>query len=77
LKKSPTNTCEDLYGEGKADFFNTVESNFTARVLSKGFIVESLYLIGKPRLPPQVEKAITMKIDATQKQGSRTSRRTG
>jgi regulator of protease activity HflC (stomatin/prohibitin superfamily) len=64
---SSTITCEELYGTGKADFINTVESNFVAKALSKGFIVEELYLIGRPRLPTEVNEAISAKIKATQK----------
>lgn len=62
-----TITCEELYGEGKAEFINTVESNVQAWAKTKGFIVEDVYLIGRPRLPKVVEQSISAKIQATQK----------
>lgn len=64
---SSTITCEELYGVGKADFINTIESNFIAKAFTKGFIVEELYLIGRPRLPAEVESSISLKIQATQR----------
>ncbi len=59
-------SCEDVYGEKKAEFFGAIESNVIARCASKGMEVESIYLIGRPRLPPIVETAINAKIAATQ-----------
>lgn len=60
-------TCEDIYGEKKGEFFSVVESNMIDRCVSKGINVESVYLIGRPRLPLQVEQSINAKIAATQK----------
>lgn len=60
-------TCEDIYGEKKGEFFSTVETKMIERCKAKGITVESVYLIGRPRLPPQVEQSINAKIAATQK----------
>jgi regulator of protease activity HflC (stomatin/prohibitin superfamily) len=60
-------TCEDVYGEKKGEFFGNVESNVIVWGESKGLVIEDVYLIGRPRLPPQVESAINAKIAATQK----------
>ena len=66
-KLSSNYTCEDVYGAKKGEFFSNVESNMIAWGESKGFIIESVSLIGRPRLPPQVEQSINDKIAATQR----------
>lgn len=60
-------SCEDIYGEKKGEFFMRVETNMIAWGETKGFIIESVSLIGRPRLPGQVEQSINAKIAATQK----------
>lgn len=66
-KYTSTITCEELYGTGKETFINTVEERVKARCEEHGFIVESLYLVSRPKLPTSVTQSISMKIQATQK----------
>lgn len=57
---------EDIYGARKADLLNIVQKRVADEVLPIGLIVEKLYFVGRPRLPPQVDAAINMKIAAMQ-----------
>lgn len=57
---------EDIYGAKKADLLNAVQDRVAKDVLPIGLVVEKLYFVGRPRLPPQVDAAINAKIAAMQ-----------
>lgn len=64
---------EDIYGARKADLLDAVQKRVASEVLPIGLVVEKLYFVGRPRLPPQVDEAINAKIAATQKAEQRTN----
>lgn len=59
-------TCEDIYGTKKGDFIGEIQSNVVIRCAAKGLNVESVYLIGRIRIPKPVQDAISAKIAAIQ-----------
>ncbi len=64
---SSTRTAEEMYGEGKVDFLNEVDS--IARVYSekRGIVIDDIFLIGNIGIPKSVTTALNAKIQATQK----------
>lgn len=57
---------EDIYGAKKADLIQAVQTSVAGQVSPIGLVVEKIYFVGRPRLPPQVDQAINAKIAATQ-----------
>lgn len=62
---------ESVYGNGKTELMNHVESAVRAQVGGIGIIVEKIYWIGELRLPDTVVASINAKIGATQKSQQR------
>jgi len=58
---------ESVYGEGKEDLIKNVEVLVKKQVDDIGIVIEKIYYVGDMRLPPQVLKALNMKIEATQR----------
>lgn len=63
---SSTKKIETVYGAGKADLMNDVESMVREQVTPIGLVIEQIYWIGDLRLPPNVVASINAKIEATQ-----------
>lgn len=66
VEGASTRTVEDLYGKGKIDIMNKVETRVREFVLPIGLRVESIYWIGEIRLPKAVIDSLNAKIAATQ-----------
>ncbi len=64
---SSTRTAEEMYGEGKVEFLDEVDSIVRSYALERGIVVDDLFLIGKIGIPESVTKALNLKIEATQK----------
>jgi regulator of protease activity HflC (stomatin/prohibitin superfamily) len=64
---SSTMPVEAVYGSGKEDLVKKVESRVIAEVKAIGIDIENVYLVGSLRFSEQVTKAISSKIEATQK----------
>lgn len=60
-------SVEQIYGEGKAAFVDNVQKMVIEQWEPQGIRVHRIYLVGKMTPPPQVEKSIAAKIEATQK----------
>ena len=67
VSAASTREIESIYGAGKTALIKEVEASVRSQVSEIGIVIERIYWIGSPRLPESVEKAITAKIDATQK----------
>ncbi len=57
---------EYIYGVGKQELLDEVESTVREEVAEIGIIIDKLYLVGEIRLPESVRNAINNKIKATQ-----------
>lgn len=66
VKHASTLGIESVYGRGKADLIEAVQTDVAAQVEPIGINVEKVYWIGDLRLPPNVTTAINAKIQATQ-----------
>lgn len=66
VSQASTRKVEDIYGPGKSELMEDVKSDVRASVSEIGIVVEDLYWIGDPRLPPKVIESIDLKIQATQ-----------
>lgn len=62
-----TMEVESVYGVGKKDMVDKVETIVKDTVADIGINVEKVYLIGNLRLPPSVVSALNKKIEATQR----------
>ncbi len=62
-----TRTAEEIYGTGKANFINEVQTNVTNKMKEVGIIIESVYFVGSLRLPSNILNAINSKVEATQR----------
>ena len=58
---------EDLYGEGKEEFFKQVHVAVNRDLASLGINISRVYLIGRFGFPPGVITALNAKIEATQR----------
>lgn len=67
VKASSTKDVETIYGQGKSELLETVESNVRNEVAPIGIIIENIYWVGTLRLPQTVVENINAKINATQK----------
>jgi regulator of protease activity HflC (stomatin/prohibitin superfamily) len=59
-------SVEQIYGSKKAELISTAEQIVREEVDDIGIVIEKFYLIGGLRLPPEVIKAINLKIQAVQ-----------
>jgi regulator of protease activity HflC (stomatin/prohibitin superfamily) len=57
---------EDLIGEGKTEFMNTVLRQVRERMAPHGIMVDNVYAVGRFRLAPETEAAINRRIAADQ-----------
>lgn len=71
VKEASTRPIESVYGEGKADLIEDVESLVRSQVQDIGINVEKINWMGDLRLPSSVVEAINAKIGATQKAAQR------
>lgn len=71
VKEASTRPIESVYGEGKADLIEDVETLVRSQVQDIGIIVEKINWMGDLRLPQTVVEAINAKIGATQKAAQR------
>lgn len=58
---------EDLYGEGKEPFFQSVETTVRDSLSPIGIDISRIYLIGQFEFPQNVLAALNSKIEATQR----------
>lgn len=58
---------EDLYGEGKEDFFTAVEDHVRKDLKEIGIEISRIYLIGRFHFPANVIAALNSKIEAVQR----------
>ena len=58
---------EDLYGKGKEDFFEEIETHVKKDLSKLGIDVTRIYLIGRFIFPENVIKALNSKIEANQR----------
>jgi regulator of protease activity HflC (stomatin/prohibitin superfamily) len=58
---------EAIYGAGKNDFVDSVESIVQTEFATQGITVSRLSLIGNVRIPANVTQALNAKIEATQR----------
>ena len=66
VKTASTLPIESVYGSGKAELIENVQTEVTNQVADIGIVIEKVYWIGELRLPPSVIKSINAKIEATQ-----------
>ena len=66
LDVASTYTIESLI-ENKAEYLNSVEETATEELKADGFLVDTLTIVGSPKLPNSVVLSIEAKIEATQK----------
>lgn len=71
VAEASTRDVEDIYGEGKQVFLESVEHRVRSQVDSIGISVERIYLVGDLRLPPQVTAALEQKLVANQRASQR------
>ena len=71
VKEASTRPIESVYGEGKADLIEDVETLVRSQVQDIGINVEKINWMGDLRLPSTVVEAINAKIGATQKAAQR------
>ena len=57
---------EMIYGKGKSELLQEVETNVKRQVEDIGIVIENVYWVGNFNLPPTVVEAINAKISATQ-----------
>lgn len=62
-----TMAVEEAYGPGKTKMMAAVTKEVVDQISPQGIVVDKLYLIGKFRLPENVETALNSKIEATQR----------
>lgn len=62
---------EAVYGEGKSDLMDKVETMVRDQVQPMGILIERIYWIGNVRLPEGVIKALNLKIEAVQRSQQR------
>lgn len=62
---------ESVYGVGKAEIIEAVQTKVTNQVKDIGIVVEKIYLVGQMEPPANVKQAINLKIEATQKTAQR------
>jgi len=60
-----------IYGAGRVDIMEDVEEAVRERLAPQGIQVNDIYWIGSLRLPPQVQRAIEMKVEADQEAAQR------
>jgi len=60
-----------IYGSGRVEIMDTVEAAVRDRLAPQGIVVNDIYWIGSLRLPPQVQRAIEMKVEADQEAAQR------
>jgi len=58
---------DQIYGAGKMQFIRDVEDNIKSQVSEIGINVSRIFLISDLRLPKQVQVALDLKIEATQR----------
>jgi|SRR5690606_27532465 len=58
---------EDLYGQGKEAFFDSVQEGVKKDLRDLGIEVSRIYLIGRFHFPPNVITALNAKIEASQR----------
>lgn len=58
---------EKVYGAGKGEILEKVSAKVKDAVAEDGIIIEKIYFLGSFRLPDQVIKAVSAKIEATQR----------
>lgn len=71
VKASSTKEVETVYGQGKTELLESVETQVRNEVEPIGIVIENLYWVGTLRLPDTVVAAIDAKITATQKAAQR------
>ena len=71
VKEASTRPIESVYGEGKADLIEDVETLVRSQVQDIGINVEKINWMGDLRLPQTVVDAINAKIGASQKAAQR------
>jgi len=64
---SSTLEVEAIYGRGKADFIDSVESKVQEQLTPDGIIIDKISLIGNIRIPQQVTAALNAKLEASQR----------
>lgn len=57
---------EQVYGKGKSDLIQSVQTDVSKEIGARGIVIEKIYWIGNLRLPDAVTKSINAKIQATQ-----------
>lgn len=67
VQVASTRPVESVYGAGKTEIIEEVQSLVRQQVSEIGIEVEKIYYIGELRLPPTVITALNAKIEATQK----------
>lgn len=67
VKAASTKDVETIYGQGKSELLESVETNVRDEVAPIGIIIENIYWVGTLRLPQTVVENINAKINATQK----------
>lgn len=67
VASASTRSVEAIYGVGKKEFLDEVETNIRSKAKTVGITVEDVSLIGSMRLPPAVMAALNAKIASTQK----------
>ncbi len=63
---SSTRTAEEMYGEGKVDFLDEVDSIVRVYADIRGIVIDDIFLIGNIGIPATVTAALNAKIKATQ-----------
>jgi regulator of protease activity HflC (stomatin/prohibitin superfamily) len=58
---------ESIYGAGKQELMENVQTAVSEQVKEQGIVVDKIYAIGNFRLPQQVTNALNAKIEATQR----------
>lgn len=58
---------ETIYGDGKVALITSVQKEVQDQVSDIGLVVEKIYLVGKFKLPDQINSAINNKMAAAQK----------
>lgn len=59
--------AEEVYGPGKEQFIQNIQTKLQSHFEPRGIVIESLYLTGEVGLPGPVKEALNRKIEATQK----------
>ena len=66
-RSASTRDIQDIYGPGKAQFINDVQTEVQKQAANYGIKVEKIFLINELRLPDSIIKALNGKTEATQK----------